>query len=238
MGSVPPTRYGVAVSSLLALKLFLSPVLVGGASWIQQRWGHAIGGRIIGLPLTTGPFLLIVYLQEGSSYAGRAAHGIVAGQLALAVFTYVYAVSVTRLSWWGSLGIATLCELGTTLALTQNTPSLALLVPINLGVIVMALRHWPEPLALAARVTHPAWELPARLMTAVTLIVGLSALAQLLGPTMAGALATYPVIVSVLGAFTQRRYGAEGVQAILRGLLESLPVTVLIIASVAFLLGA
>lgn len=224
------------MSALLALKLFLSPVLVGSATWIQQRWGHAIGGRVIGLPLTTGPFLIIVAIQEGRSYAADAAHGIVAGQFALALFTYVYAITVRRLRWWQSLGIATATELAATALLTQFTPALILLIAINLLVIATALENWPTPGPTPPKVVHPRWELPARIITAVVIIVTLSALARALGAIFAGALATYPVIISVLGAFTQRRYGPEGTLNTLRGLMQSLPITVVLIGAVGLFL--
>lgn len=224
------------VTALLALKLFLSPVLVGGATWIQQRWGHAIGGRIIGLPLTTGPFLIIVAIQEGRQYAANATHGIVAGQFALALFTYTYAITVRRMRWWQSLGVATVAELTATMFLTRFTPTLILLMVINLLLIGGALRSWPTPGPKPPHVVHPNWELPARIITAVVIIVTLSALARSLGPVVAGALATYPVIISVLGAFTQRRYGPEGTLNTLRGLMQSLPVTVVIIGAAAAVL--
>lgn len=224
------------MSNLLALKLVLSPALVGGATWIQQRWGHGIGGRIIGLPLTTGPFLLIVALQEGRGYAANAAHGIVAGQLALALFTYVYALLVRRTAWWQSLGIASIVELTTTVVVARFTPPLFVLIPVILTLIGYGLTHWPSPGETTAVVAHPTWELPARILTAVAIIFVLSGLAQVLGAIMAGALATYPVIISVLGAFTQRRYGPEGTLRTLRGLMQSMPFTVVLIGIVAFVL--
>jgi hypothetical protein len=35
---------------ILALKLVLTPVLIGGASLAARRWGPAIGGLIVALP--------------------------------------------------------------------------------------------------------------------------------------------------------------------------------------------
>lgn len=224
------------MSALLVLKLTLSPVLVGGATWIQQRWSHAVGGRIIGLPLTTGPFLLIVGIQEGRDYAANAAHGIVAGQLALTFFIYVYAITVRKMEWWQSLGIATGVELATTLLISQFTPHLLILIPLILTAIATSLRWWPGEGQPTARVAHPKWELPVRILTAVAIILALSGLAQLLGPIAAGALATYPVIISVLGAFTQRQYGPEGTINTLRGLMQSLPITVVLIGGIALVL--
>ena len=219
----------------MALKLLLSPALVGSATWIQQRWGHAIGGRVIGLPLTTGPFLLIVGLQEGREYASTAAHGVIAGQFALALFTTVYAHLVRRFPWYLSLGLATGVQVSVTLVVSRLSVPIALLVPAIFLIIVLALKTWPA-YEESASIEHPRWELPARIVTAVALIVTLSGLASVLGPTLAGALASYPVIISVLGAFTQKRYGPNGVLNTLRGLMQSLPVSVAILAVIASLL--
>jgi len=46
---------------------------------------------------------------------------------------------------------------------------------------------------------------------------------------VAGALSTYPVIASVLGAFNQRRFGAAATVSTLRGLMQTLPITIGII---------
>ena len=40
---------------VLALKLILTPLLIGGASLAARRWGPAIGGWLVSLPLTSGP---------------------------------------------------------------------------------------------------------------------------------------------------------------------------------------
>ena len=65
--------------SILLLRLLLTPTLVVLVSYIQKRWGHAIGGRVIGLPLSTAPFLILIYLMDGAEQAANAAHDRPAG---------------------------------------------------------------------------------------------------------------------------------------------------------------
>ena len=62
------------MSLLLGLKLFLAPFFVWIISVLQGRYNARLGGLFLGLPLTTGPFLLIIGLQEGRSFAKTAAH--------------------------------------------------------------------------------------------------------------------------------------------------------------------
>ena len=40
---------------ILALKLVLTPVLIGGAGLAGRRWGQGIGGWLVGLPFTAAP---------------------------------------------------------------------------------------------------------------------------------------------------------------------------------------
>jgi hypothetical protein len=49
---------------LLALKLFLAPLFVWIISLLQGRYSARMGGLFLGLPLTTGPFLLIVAFKR------------------------------------------------------------------------------------------------------------------------------------------------------------------------------
>ena len=58
---------------LLGLKLFLAPLFVWIISILQGRYNARLGGLFLGLPLTTGPFLLIIGIQEGRSFAKTAA---------------------------------------------------------------------------------------------------------------------------------------------------------------------
>lgn len=224
------------MSSLFLLKLFLAPFFVALLSYIQRRWGDGLGGRLIGLPLTTGPFLFIIYLQEGSTFAARAAHGVLVGQVALIVFSWVYATSALKLPWGRALAVATFSVLPTGALLTSFEIPLYILLPL-LGLSwTTAWKFWPPHVSAPRTSRTPRWELPARLLVTVVLIVTLTGTASFLGPRVAGALSTYPVIISVLGAFNHRRHGAHSTVATLRGLMESLPITISIMTILALVL--
>jgi len=47
---------------VLALKLVLTPAVMVGATLAGRRWGGAVSGWLIGLPLTSGPLVFIVAL--------------------------------------------------------------------------------------------------------------------------------------------------------------------------------
>lgn len=50
---------------LLALKLFLAPVLIGLVSIAGRRWGPAVGGWLVSLPLTSAPVILFLAPNSG-----------------------------------------------------------------------------------------------------------------------------------------------------------------------------
>ncbi len=48
--------------NLLLLKLVLSPLLLLMATLAVRRWGAAVGGLLVGLPLTSGPVSIFLAL--------------------------------------------------------------------------------------------------------------------------------------------------------------------------------
>ena len=76
---------------LLLLKLTLAPLLVAIATIVARRWGHGIGGVVVGLPLSSGPIFLFLAIDQGLDFAERATLGILFGLVGLAGFALVYA---------------------------------------------------------------------------------------------------------------------------------------------------
>ncbi len=224
------------MTSLLALKLFLAPIFVGLVSVIQRRWGDQVGGRLIGLPLTTGPFIFIIYIQEGRSFAAHAAHGVLVGQVALIIFAWSYATAATRTNWMSALATGTLACLASGTVLTaREIPLIPLLLILSIT-WACAKKYWPAYDRQPHSNEPPSWELPIRLVATVFIILILSGFASILGAGVAGALSTYPVIASVLGAFNQRRFGPTATVATLHGMIQTLPITTLIMSALTVFL--
>jgi len=59
-------------------KLLVSPFLIQAA----RRWGQAVGGWLVGLPLTSGPIAFFLALDQGKGFAADAAAGSLAGTAA------------------------------------------------------------------------------------------------------------------------------------------------------------
>src|SRR5262249_34262211 len=65
----------------------------------------------------------------------------------------------------------------------------------------------------------PRWDLPVRMAVATGMVIGLTAVAAALGPTLTGLLSPFPVFALVLGGFTHRFGGAAAAAHLLRGVV-------------------
>jgi hypothetical protein len=75
---------------LLVLKLTLTPLFIGLVSLAGRRWGPAITGWLVGLPLTSGPVILFLAMERGEPFAAKAAKGAIMGLISVAAFCLVY----------------------------------------------------------------------------------------------------------------------------------------------------
>jgi hypothetical protein len=206
----------------LALKLVLTPALIGTATLAGRRWGQSVGGWLVGLPLTTGPVAFFIALDHGTAFAAAAVVGSLVGAVAEAAFSVAYGWSATRSAWLpallaGSAAYAVSAALLQPLAL--GPAALCALVVASLAV---SLRLMPAVGGGAAPVPPPAWDLPARMVLATAVVLALTALAPRLGARWSGLLATYPLFAAILTAFGHRVQGADAALRVLRGLLFGL----------------
>ena len=59
----------------LVFKLVITPMLLLAATLAVRRWGEAIGGLLVGMPLTSGPISVFLALEHGSAFAAQATAG-------------------------------------------------------------------------------------------------------------------------------------------------------------------
>jgi len=72
--------------SVLAVKLIVTPLMILAASLVGRRWGDAMGGWLVGLPLTSGPVAVFLAVEHGPGFAAEASAGSLAGVVAQAGF--------------------------------------------------------------------------------------------------------------------------------------------------------
>ena len=160
--------------------------------------------------------------MEGADQTARAAHGVVAGQIAVASYCFVFSFLSWRRSWpialltgWLVAGIADV-----TLVQLSNTWLAGATVVM---VSAIAVKFWPKPLFDDHAVRIPQWwETPMKALIAGTLVASLTRAKDVIGLQAAGVLASMPVILSVLAPITLRTYGPSAVSDLLRGTTKSL----------------
>jgi hypothetical protein len=219
----------------LLLRLAIAPFVVLVATVAQRRFGHILGGRLVGLPLTTGPFLLLLCLTRGEAEAARAATGIVAGQVSVVVFCIAYGWLARRLPWGGTLAAAITAGVGcaTLLAAAHPRPWVAavtVLVTIGSGLVT-----WPRSAAAPSGTSAPRpFETFVRMAVTGVLVACLAGAVRLLGPYLAGVLSTYPLILSVMTPSTHSTVGAGAAAELVRGTLVSMVGTVVFVTALAY----
>jgi hypothetical protein len=206
--------------TLLATKILLAPLCVVAVSWAGRRWGVAVAGLLGGLPVVAGPILLVETLLHGRGFGADAAAGTLLGLAALTTFVVVYgrvaasARPVPTVPWgWTAFLLAVAI-----LSLVQPPPALSLVFVgacFALGLRLLPPPPWPPPAAAAP----PWWDLPARALAALGLVLALTALSGALGPHLSGLLAPFPIITSVLAVFTHAHGGVAQVGVLLRNFL-------------------
>jgi hypothetical protein len=205
---------------VLALKLFLAPACVVAVSLASRRWGPTVAGLLGGFPVVAGPILLVVTLVQGRSFGADAAAGSLLGLTAVAASVVVYARAaphlsppLTLLAAWTAFfaGVALLGAL-------DVSPLVAFAIAVVSFELSRLLVRAPEELD-PADMPMPWWDLPARALSALLLVLAVTIAADALGPTLSGQLAAFPVLTSVLLVFTHLTRGAVEVQALIRAFL-------------------
>ncbi|TAM58926.1 hypothetical protein EPN52_09835 [bacterium] len=204
---------------LLAIKVGLPTLLIGAASLAGRRWGSAVGGWLVGLPLTSGPIILLLTLEYGDAFAARAAQGIVLGLISTAAFAVVYALAARRLTWtwcWVPGWVAfALC----TAALNVVTFSLAGAFLAGIAALALALPLLPADARPASSPAAPPWETPLRMVAAAAIVVALTGIAGRLGPRLSGLITPLPVAGTIMTVFTHRSEGTAAAVRLLRGFI-------------------
>ena len=208
--------------ALLALKLILTPLLVGGASLGARRWGPMAGGWIVSLPLTSGPVAFLLALDRGPAFAAAAAHASLAGCLAIAAYCLTYS-RLARRGWRVAFVVAASGWLAGALVAEATATwlvlgTLALVVAGTAG----ALALMPAPVPRVSTAPAGRGDIAVRMALGAFVVVFVTGLAPLVGPTVSGLLAMLPIIGTILAVFAQRSGSPQDGISVQRGILTGL----------------
>jgi hypothetical protein len=218
----PCAKITVALVELL-IKITLAPALVILATLSARRWGDAIGGIVIAIPVVAGPILLVLGLEQGAGFVHHAARAAVLGIVAVGAFC-VACGRCLHLGWVIAIGVGWLVYGLTAAALTVVDATVWICLGAALAAIAVARRLTPAPPSATFNAAGPpAWDLPARAAATAALVVALTGAASALGPSLSGLLTPFPLATSVVIAFTLSQAGEAAAAHALRGYLTGLP---------------
>jgi hypothetical protein len=193
---------------------------VVAVSLAGRRWGPTAAGVLGGFPVVAGPILLVVTLVHGRDFGADAAAGSLLGLAAVAACVVVYArlapsasPALTLIASWAAFfaGVALLGWIRPPLVAAFTLAAAC----FEAGRLLIKV----PPGAAAAVPLPPWWDLPARALAAMALVLAVTIPSDALGATLSGQLASFPVLTSVLIVFTHLTSGATEVQVLSRAFL-------------------
>ena len=209
------------VDTVLLLKLFLVPALILTASLAGNRWGPAVSGWLVSLPLTSAPVVFFLAIEQGDAFASGASVGVILGLGSITLFALAYC----WLALWRQgvpwpypllLGSAAFFLL-TVVFVGVLVPAVAAFAGVVLF-LLLAYRLLPRgPAPLAAGPPVALWEIVFRMAAATVLVLAITQASATLGPQLSGLLTPFPVYVSVLASSTYRLQGAGPAAQLVRG---------------------
>jgi hypothetical protein len=205
---------------MILLKLTMAPVLIGLVSMAERKWGASVSGLLVGLPLTGGPVLFFVTLEQGKSFSARTSVGSMMGLVALSAFAMVYARISQAHGWQPSLLAATGAYIVTSILL-MKLPSLSMgwAFPIACGALSLVLFCLPrEPSLTPEFKISSAREISLRMAMAAAIVFLLTSFASLIGPMSSGLVSIFPVYTSILAVFNHTKSSILA-RAVLKGVI-------------------
>ena len=209
--------------NLLILKLILSPIIIGGASLAGRKWGHAVSGWLVGLPLTSGPVMLFLALSHPISFVITSALGTLSGGIPLVAFCLTYAWISKRFQWVACAVVSLLVYFLFVIVMRNIELSILPLYAMFILGVLLGMRLMPSHVTVPTSTSTPGkWDIPARILIGTSFILLLTGSASLLGARLTGLLTTIPLYTIILTVFAHRSQGFAGAVNVLRGLLFGL----------------
>lgn len=205
--------------NILALKLILAPLIIGSASFAGRRWGPAVSGWIVGMPLTSGPVVFFVALSHGVDFASSSILGVLSGGISLVLYALTYSWAAARFGWGISITASLLVFSLCTLYLQAVSIPLYVIVPVVIAAIFAGLNLMPKGDVEEGESKVGPWDIPARILVGTSFILLLTGVAPFIGSRMTGLLTTIPLYITILTIFAHKNHGPAAAAHTLRGLL-------------------
>ncbi len=208
--------------NVLVLKLILAPLIIGSASLAGRRWGAAVSGWLVGLPLTSGPVAFFLALSHDRAFVFDTVRGTLSGGFSLVLFSLTYAWVSQKFNWVVSILSVVVVFAGMTMLLQGITiPFLPLFFAVIVFIFIglkLIPKEPPTP-----PVSNPSvWDIPSRILIGTSFILFITGIAPYIGSRLTGLLTTIPLYVSILTIFAHRHQGHASAVNVLQGLILGL----------------
>ncbi|MSQ88523.1 MAG: hypothetical protein EXR32_04520 [Betaproteobacteria bacterium] len=202
---------------VLAAKVAAAAIIVVTASRATERAGPLLGAMIATLPVSAGPVYVFLAIDHGAAFISESARMSVAATAATAAFVGAHAVAAQRLATPASLALATLAWFAVALALQFRDWSFVEACLLYVGAFILAIRGLRRyAVALEAPpVPRARFDLALRALLVAVVVLATTYASHALGPTVAGVLATYPVVFTCLVLILQPRCGGRFAASVL-----------------------
>lgn len=208
------------LDTILVLKIIIAPALILGASYAGYKWGHAVSGWLVSLPLSSAPVILLLAFERGSVFASSSAEGVILGTASLSAFSLIYSVLSIRfkIGWFPSIVFGWLVFFLFAFILQSVELSLSAAFICVMGWLFLVVKLLPKPNSREiVSGTFTKWTILVRIIAAMSLIFIITEYAPLLGPRLSGLLAPFPIYTSILTLSIHQSQGAANSVEFVRG---------------------
>jgi hypothetical protein len=203
----------------LLIRIVIGPLGVLAGTVAQRRLGPAVGGLVIGLPLTSLPLLWLVALQRGGAFTGSMTDAILIGSIAEGFVLWAYAKMTERFSpmvaLLGALAVFTVSV--TTIGMFHFSAVIAGL--LTAAGLALALRWWPET-STNEVAQNGRSRLVLRVIAATVFTLFIVTMAGKFGSLLSGLVDALPMTTMLMAFMTHQEQGPDATSQFIRGVLR------------------
>jgi hypothetical protein len=203
----------------LLLRIIIGPLGVLGGTVAQRRLGPAVGGLVIGLPLTSLPLLWLVALQRGGTFTGSMTNAILIGSISEGFVLWAYARLTVRytpmVALLGALSVFAVSV--TIIGMFRFSPVIAGL--LTSAGLALALRWWPES-STDVVAQNVRSRLVLRVIAATVFTIVIVTMAGKFGALLSGLVDALPMTTLLMAFMTHQEQGPDATSQFIRGVLR------------------
>ena len=209
------------ITLLLLLKILVSVAAVVMLSVVAERVSTRVAGVLSGFPLGTAITLFFIGLEQGTDFVAQSAFHTCIGFAATLVLIWTWYQVTVRVNsyqvlWSVVLSTFMFLVAATILTFIPANILTALLVPGAAIFLAMNLMSSIRNVKVEGKVSSSWLALMLRAILAALIVVLITGLADILGPTRAGLLSAFPVTVFPLLLIMHLTYGRAPLNTVIK----------------------